>query len=246
MERADAALYRAKASGRRRFSVASAEARAGSSHEQGTTERHELNVQNTVTALARALDARNGYSHLHSHAVAHYAAALGQALRMDAERVDSLRRAGVLHDVGKIGMPDAILWKAEPLTEEEIAVVHRHSQIGHDILVGAGLPDIAGWVRHLHERFDGAGYPDGLAGARIPMESRVLKVADALDAMLSPRLYRAPLGVREALAELERGAGGEFDPEVVVALLDLARSGDLQLDGGERRDGRVDGTTVPD
>jgi len=242
MERADAALYRAKATGRNRFCVASSEAHPGRLRELGTGERHRMNVQNTVTALARALDARNGYTHLHSHAVAHYAASLGQALGMDADRVEALRRAGVLHDVGKVGMPDAILWKAGPLSEEEAAVVRRHSETGRDILVGAGLPDIADWVCHLHERVDGAGYPDGVAGAEIPRESRVLKVADALDAMTSPRLYQAPLSGSEALAELERGAGTEFDPEVVAALVVLVRTGKLVLHTDERRERG----TVPD
>ncbi len=95
--------------------------------------------------------------------------ALSRALDMDDERIERLRRAGVLHDVGKIGVPDAVLWKEGSLDPDEVALVRRHSATGHDILLGAGLPGIASWVGHLHERIDGQGYPDGLEGEAIPL-----------------------------------------------------------------------------
>ncbi len=232
MEHADAALFAAKAAGRHRVRRASSEVETSTAPDLGSLERHRLNVQNTIEALARAVDARNGYTHRHSNAVAFYAVSLALALGVGDERVEQIRRAGVLHDVGKIGVPDAILWKEGPLAAEEVAVMRRHSEIGHDILLGAGLPEIAGWVTALHERFDGDGYPNGLAGEAIPFESRLLKVVDAFDAMTSPRLYRDPLTVEEALAELESGAGSQFDPNLVARLMALVRSGELRA--GER------------
>jgi len=229
--RADAAMYRAKTSGRDRYCVTSAEECAPPFGDQGMIERQRLNVRNAVEALARAVEARNGFTHLHSHAVALYAVSLARALDLDAERVELVRAGAVLHDVGKIGVPEEILWKAGTLTEAEFLLMRHHSEVGQDILLGAGLPEIADWVAHLHERFDGGGYPNGLSGEAIPLESRVLKVADALDAMMSTRLYRESLGAEEALAELRRGAGTEFDPRVVSGLLGLVRSGGLELRG---------------
>ena len=229
--RADAAMYRAKATGRHRSYVSSAGADDSGFDDGDLVERHRLNVQNSVTALARAVDARNGYTHLHSHAVTAYAIALAEALGADEARLERVREAGVLHDVGAIGIPDGILWKPQPLTPEETELVRRHSAIGRDILLGAGLVEIAHWIAHLHERFDGSGYPDGLAGEEIPLESRLLFVADALDAMMSPRPHRAPLGAEDALAELRRGAGTQFDPAVVACLLGLVRTGVLELRG---------------
>jgi HD-GYP domain-containing protein (c-di-GMP phosphodiesterase class II) len=161
--------------------------------------------------------------------------ALARALGLREERVDLLRRAGVLHDVGKIGVPDGILWKEGPLDAEEVRVMRRHSSIGHDILVGAGFPEIAAWVASLHERFDGRGYPDRLQGNAIPLESRLLTVVDAFDAMTSPRLYREPLAVDAALGELESGAGSQFDPALVARFVELVRSGELE----PRQRGRV-------
>ena len=137
---------------------------------------------------------------------------------MSDERVESIRMAGLLHDVGKIGIRDAILLKPGPLSRDELAVMRRHSELGRAIIAGAGMTDIADWVGHLHERIDGRGYPDGLAGDQIPLESRIILVADAFEAMTSDRPYRSARPGDEALAELERGAGTQFDPACVGAL----------------------------
>jgi diguanylate cyclase (GGDEF)-like protein len=227
MQRADEALRRAKAQGRQRVCIASSEATTTFSSELGAAERHRLYLQNTVEALARAVDARNGYTHLHSHAVAAYAVELARALEMDEERIELVRRAGVLHDVGKIGVPDAVLWKEATLDPDEVALIRRHSAIAHDILLGAGLPEIARWVGSLHERPDGGGYPHGLSGEAIPLESRLLAVADAFDAMTCPRLYREPLPTDDALGELQSGAGTQFDAELVALFSALVRAGHL-------------------
>jgi diguanylate cyclase (GGDEF)-like protein len=228
MECADRALLQAKAQGRHRACVYSDGSKALSA-QLGAGERHELYLQNTVEALARAVDARNGYTHLHSYAVAAYAVALARALDFDDERVTLVRRAGVLHDVGKIGVPDAILWKEGPLDPDEVVLVRRHSNTGHDILLGAGLPEIARWIGSLHERPDGAGYPQGLKGEEIPFESRLLAIVDAFDAMTCPRLYREPLGVDAALDELESGAGTQFDAQLVPRFVALVRAGEVEL-----------------
>jgi diguanylate cyclase (GGDEF)-like protein len=229
MERADSALLRAKAQGRHRICTSSSADARQMSSTHSPAERHQLYLQNTVDALARAVDARNGYTHLHSHAVATYAVALAAALGMDDERIELIRRAGVLHDVGKIGVPDAVLWKEGPLDPEEIALIRRHSGTGHDILLGAGLPEIARWVGALHERLDGGGYPDGLAGDQIPLESRLLAVVDAFDAMTCPRLYREPLPLADALDELESGAGRQFDHDLASRFVALVRGGEIEV-----------------
>jgi HD-GYP domain-containing protein (c-di-GMP phosphodiesterase class II) len=183
----------------------------------------------TVHALARAVDAKDGYTHMHSHRVAFYAATLAISLGLDTERVEMVRTAGVLHDVGKIGIPDRILLKAGKLDDEEFTEMRRHSELGRDIIAGAGMSEIADWVCHLHERLDGRGYPFGAAGEDIPLESRILSAADALEAMTWPRVYRPALPLEDALAELENGAGSQFDPHVATHLVDLVRSGELQV-----------------
>jgi len=136
----------------------------------------------------------------------------------------------VLHDVGKIGIPDAVLLKPSRLDQAEFAVMKRHSELGRDIIAGAGLEEIATWVLHLHERYDGCGYPEGLGAEEIPLPSRILHCADALEAMTSSRIYRPGMEVAAALAELERGAGSQFDPHVAATLIDLVRDGVLVTD----------------
>jgi HD-GYP domain-containing protein (c-di-GMP phosphodiesterase class II) len=127
--------------------------------------------------------------------------------------------AGVLHDIGKLGIADAILQKPGKLTEAEWAEIRRHPELGARILDHANLRDVATWVRGHHERVDGAGYPDGLAGDRIPLESRILAVADTYEAMTADRPYRGAMDPAAARAELERCAGTQFDRDVVAAFL---------------------------
>jgi HD-GYP domain-containing protein (c-di-GMP phosphodiesterase class II) len=127
--------------------------------------------------------------------------------------------AGKLHDVGKVGLPDSILRKPGKLTSEEWDEMRRHPQIGADILGSGHFEDIRAWILAHHERPDGAGYPFGLTGDEIPLEARILSVADAYEAMTADRVYRPALGVKEARAELRRWAGAQFDPRVVLAFL---------------------------
>jgi diguanylate cyclase (GGDEF)-like protein len=184
---------------------------------------------NTVHALARAVDARDNFTHMHSQRVAFYAATLASTMALGAERTEDIRMAGLLHDVGKIGIRDAILLKPGVLTREEFAVMRRHSELGRAIIAGAGLNDIAQWVGYLHERIDGKGYPDGLEGEHIPLESRILHVADALESMTCPRAYREPKTPEQAVVELEEHAGTQFDAEVVACMAKLVRDGAVEV-----------------
>lgn len=233
MHLADGAMYWAKSSGRNRSCVYSSETDFALSAEEAADRAAREGLVNTVHALAKAVDAKDGYTHSHSQRVARYAATLAEHLEVDCAQVERIRTAGVLHDVGKIGISDILLLKPSNLTEEEFAIMRRHSELGRDIVAGAGMDDISRFVLHLHERYDGNGYPDGLAGEAIPLESRILHVADTLEAMTSSRVYRDALPLKVALAELDRHSGTQFDPTVTAAMLDVVRLGRLEI-GAER------------
>jgi diguanylate cyclase (GGDEF)-like protein/putative nucleotidyltransferase with HDIG domain len=171
-----------------------------------------------AATLAHAVDARMSVPSEHSATVARYAAEIAQRLGWGSADLAYLRVAAMLHDVGKVSLPDTILRKPGPLDEGEYEEVKRHPVIGADFVNRVdGLSLIALWVKHSHEHFDGSGYPDGLSGADIPLASRILLVADAFDAMTSDRPYRAAIPHGEAIAELHRHAGRQFDPRCVAA-----------------------------
>lgn len=172
-----------------------------------------------VMLLAEALDLRDASTARHSRTVGAFAQRTARALGVGEDRLDHIRAAGVLHDLGKLGIADAILHKPGPLDEAEWREMRRHPEIGARILEHAGLHEIAGWVRAHHERVDGGGYPDGIAGAAIPLEARILAVADAYEAMIADRPYRPGMTADAARAELARCAGSQFDAEVVRAFL---------------------------
>jgi putative nucleotidyltransferase with HDIG domain len=169
--------------------------------------------------LAETLDMRDVGTARHSQTVGRYAEAIASALGLPDARVERIRAAGVLHDIGKLGVADAVLKKPGALTDEEWAEMRRHPELGARILDHANLRDISAWVLAHHERIDGRGYPHGLAGAEIPLEARILAVADAYEAMTADRAYRAALGHDAAQEELRAGAGTQFDPEIVEAFL---------------------------
>ena len=176
----------------------------------------------TAEALAAALEAKDTYTADHARSIADLAVAVGRALGVDDDGLRDLRYGAIFHDIGKIAIPDAILNKPGPLTEDELAVVRRHPEVGEQIL--SPVPFLAGVrriVRHDHERWDGNGYPDGLRGAAIPLGARIVLVVDAYHAMCSDRPYRSAMSTEEAREELRRHAGTQFDPEVVDALLDV-------------------------
>jgi two-component system, cell cycle response regulator len=166
----------------------------------------------------RVLAERHPELHEHSGAVPTLARALGERLGLDEAEIDDLERAGELHDIGKIAIPDAILSKPGPLDAEEWDFMRRHTLIGESVLSAApSLGRAARIVRSSHERFDGGGCPDGLSGDRIPLASRIVFVCDAFDAMTSNRRSGSAMTVDAALAELAERAGTQFDPAVVEA-----------------------------
>jgi HD-GYP domain-containing protein (c-di-GMP phosphodiesterase class II) len=183
-----------------------------------TGEAPELRLA-AAMLLAETLDLRDAGTAEHSRTVGQFARDTAAALGLAAAHVDRLQAAGVLHDLGKLGIADAILHKAGALTDAEWKEMTRHPEIGARILAHAGLRDIAAWVLAHHERLDGRGYPFGLAADEIPLEARILAVADAYEAMISDRPYRRGMPAAEARAELERCAGTQFDPAVVEAFL---------------------------
>jgi len=172
----------------------------------------------TVEALAAAVDAKDQYTRGHSGRVAAYAVAIATALDLPPADIARIRQAGVLHDVGKIGVPDAILTKPGPLTDVEFAAIKEHPAAGERMLRPVPfLQEILPAVRHHHERWDGKGYPDGLVGAAIPLDAAILAVADSFDAMTSSRTYRPALLVAEAIRRVREGSGKQFAPRLVVA-----------------------------
>ncbi|HMJ01479.1 MAG TPA: diguanylate cyclase [Conexibacter sp.] len=218
---ADEALYGAKESGRNR-SVVHSDALRGLVRE-GRDER-DIEAERflaVVLDLAEAVDLRFSGSARHSETVGRYAELMARELGLPEHRVGRVRLAGLLHDVGKVGVPDAILRKAGPLTRAERDVISRHPELGAQILEHASLADVQAWVGAHHERPDGTGYPLGLSGDELPLEARIVAVADAYEAMTSDRSYRDAIGHERARAELLRHAGAQFDPGVVAAFLSL-------------------------
>lgn len=221
-QKADAALYWAKRNGKNICALSS----------EATERSEDVETEDVVahlTALVSAIDASHLHTRDHSENVAAYAVAIGQELGLDADRIMRLRRAGLLHDVGKVAVPTAVLEKPAALDDAEFEQIKLHSAVGATMLLHAGLVEEASWVRSHHERLDGRGYPDGLSGDAIPLEARILFVADAFEAMTSDRPYREGTDIPTALAELRRCAGTQFDPATVSALAALVERGDLAV-----------------
>jgi energy-coupling factor transport system substrate-specific component len=174
----------------------------------------------STRALVAAVEAKDPCTRAHSMTVARYAEAIGTRMGLPTNLIKTLRAAAALHDVGKIGVPDAILTKSGPLTDEEFAVVKRHPETGLEILGHVSfLTDERPLILYHHERYDGTGYPCGLAGDQIPVGARVLAVADSLDAMLSARSYKEPYDVQRVCRELEVESGQQFDPAIAAQTL---------------------------
>ncbi|MCY2932406.1 MAG: response regulator [Planctomycetota bacterium] len=182
---------------------------------QGQAARVSLD---SVLALVRAVEAKDANTRRHSEQVAHYATSIARAMGLLTRPIESIRIAALLHDVGKIGIPDHILTKAGPLTVEEFQHIYRHPALGAEILGTIGLFKAESLlVRHHHERWDGGGYPDGLAGEESPLGARIIQVADCIDAMLMERTYKKGYSVEKMLSELARCAGAQFDPKLAAA-----------------------------
>lgn len=169
----------------------------------------------TLSALAATLEARDSYVDGHSRSVASCAWQIGLRMGMAVERLEALRRAALLHDIGKIGIPDSVLKKPGRLTESQQRQMRQHPELGYQMLSGLGfLEEVLPAIRHHHERFDGHGYPLALAGTRIPLFARILSVCDAYDAMTSDRPYRTAMSTSQAIEEIRKQMGAQFDPEI--------------------------------
>jgi putative nucleotidyltransferase with HDIG domain len=205
---------------------------AGLSLEQARREETETSAMRqqsqelllgAVMLLAETLDLRDPTTAKHAITVGAYARTAARALGLPPARVERIHAAGVLHDLGKLGVADAILFKPGPLLPEEWREMERHPEVGAQILEHAGMEDIAEWVRSHHERIDGNGYPRGLPADEIALEARILAVVDAYEAMIADRPYRKAMSGEAARDELLRCAGSQFDPLVVDAFLTALR-----------------------
>jgi putative two-component system response regulator len=207
--------------------VAEALERASRSREEL---RERLLAPTLASALANAIEARDSYLHGHCERLASLAVRIGEELELGHDEIETLRLGAILHDVGKIGIPDRVLLKPGPLDDEERRIVETHPEIGDKLLEPLDLLAAARpIVRHHHERWDGAGYPDRLAGASIPVAARIVAVADSVEVMSSRQLYRKPLTPDGIVGELRRQRGKQWDPTVVDVALRLIESGELLL-----------------
>jgi diguanylate cyclase (GGDEF)-like protein len=214
---ADSAMYWAKEDGKNRargYEPALVEIKQLKQLAEGTDRAARYRA---AASLAKAVDARDGFTGSHSDRVGELAARIARRLGVEEAQIELTRVAASLHDLGKLAIPEEILRKPGTLNESERLVLQRHPQIGHRMLESLGVEPIADWVLHHHERWDGDGYPDRLRGEEIPLGARIIFVADAYDAMTSERVYERSLSPSEALEELERCSGSQFDPTIVDA-----------------------------
>ncbi|HEY7600207.1 MAG TPA: HD domain-containing phosphohydrolase, partial [Candidatus Limnocylindrales bacterium] len=234
IESADQALYAAKALGRNRSIIFNREISAIFSPEGGGRGLDASHLT-TLLSLTEALDIRDAGTASHSRTVARYCALIAERLGFESDQVERIEMAGRLHDIGKIGVPNAVLQKPGPLGPREMAQVRTHPEIGAEVLAGEGLEDLRSWVVAHHERPDGKGYPAGLKDDEIPLQAKIIAVADAFEAMTADRVYRPGIGTKAARVELLRCAGTQFDSRVIaafMAVLDtLEREPDAELAG---------------
>jgi diguanylate cyclase (GGDEF)-like protein len=230
---ADEAAYDAKLKGKARTVVYDPVTVQSMDSPQRQQEKMQADLVNTTRQLVTAVDAKESLSRDHSERTGRYAVAIARALGCDEDFCSRVYLCGLLHDVGKIGLDDSLMRKTGRLSAEELEQVRQHPEIGAQIVHNAGLRDVAVWVRHHHECWDGSGYPDGLAGEAIPLASRIVRVAEALETMTSGRVYRSASSVEQALLELHNGVGSEYDAVCVEALTWLVERGQLVVDVGE-------------
>jgi diguanylate cyclase (GGDEF)-like protein len=220
--KADAALYWAKRNGKNICALASEVVVRDSDGDDDGSLAH-------LHALVTMIDGQHHHTRDHSETVAAYAVLLGRALGLEGDHIVRLRLAALFHDIGKVAVSSRVLNKPGPLSSEEMRELRLHPIHGATMLSHAGLEDEALWIRCHHEWMDGHGYPNGLTADEVPLESRIILVADAFEAMTSDRPYSTGIPVAEALAELQRCAGSQFDPAVVGALVGLVENRELAV-----------------
>lgn len=176
----------------------------------------------TIKSIAQALDAKDKYTHGHSMRVTLYSLALAKALNLPDDLLEEIETTGLLHDIGKIAIPEKILLKPGKLTDEEYEIIKSHPELGEKLVDGIEkLKMISSWLKSHHERYDGKGYPDGLKGEEIPISSRIIAIADTYDAMTSTRSYRSALSHNEAIDEISRCSGSQFDPNLAQLFISI-------------------------
>jgi putative nucleotidyltransferase with HDIG domain len=234
------ALYVDSLSGAGRFSDGDLELLAAIGNQAGVA-MHRVRLMrelerlllDTIKAIAATIDARDGYTHRHSERVAALVSQLSRELGLSEAERETAELSALLHDVGKIAVPDAILNKAGTLTPDEFAEMKKHPVHGVHILQNiqsAAVRAVLPGVQYHHEKYDGTGYPEGLKGDAIPFLGRLLCVADVFDALTSARSYRGALSASEAMGMIEKDAGTHFDPSVAAAALRLFRRGEFNVD----------------
>jgi diguanylate cyclase (GGDEF)-like protein len=219
---ADRALYYAKKTGTNRVCIAAQTVPSIESTKE-VTDANEKQIMDTIYALAATIEARDRYTYGHSRKVCTLAVELAESIKMSPEKVALVSHAALLHDIGKIGVYDTILNKPGALTTDERELIKMHPKLSRDIV--AHVPNLTPClpaILHHHERWDGKGYPFGLKGENIPLEARILSIADSFDAMTSARPYRQPLPAETVINELKKCSGSQFDPELVEAFLPIA------------------------
>ncbi|MBE6987685.1 MAG: diguanylate cyclase [Ruminococcaceae bacterium] len=222
------AVYSAKRDGKNKIVVYTRERSLKTQEKSKKTIGQEY--MSTIYALTAAIDAKDHYTFNHSQNVSAYATQLAEAIGLDEEHVEIIRQAGLLHDIGKIGIPEAILSKKERLTDEEFEIMKKHvegaiAMIRHLPSLDYVIPNA---ITH-HERWDGKGYPRGIAGENIPVGGRCLAIVDSFDAMLSKRPYKEPMSVDDALAEIEKNLGRQFDPDLGKVFIELVKNGTIKV-----------------
>ena len=218
IESADQALYAAKALGRNRSIIFNREISAIFAPEGGGRGLDASHLP-TLLSLTEALDIRDAGTANHSRTVARYCVLIAEQLGLEPVHVERVEMAGRLHDIGKVGVPNEVLQKPGPLGRREMAQIRTHPEIGAEVLSGEGLEDLRSWVIAHHERPDGKGYPKGLTDREIPLEAKIIAVADAYEAMTADRVYRTGIGSKAARVELLRCAGTQFDSRVTAAFM---------------------------
>lgn len=223
VKKAQIGVYYSKQNGRNMCSVYSKEMEETANAGMEEYFKREI-LLDSVLALAKAIDAKDSYTGEHSDAVARYSLIIAKELYLTEREKSKLKMGALLHDSGKIGVPDSIINKTSRLTDEEYAIIKRHTILGDDIIRNIIKDEkVLACVRSHHERWDGRGYPDGISGEDIPLYARIVSIADSFHAMISNRAYRRALTIEQAIAEMEKNKGTQFDPHLAGLFIDAVR-----------------------